>query len=61
MGRAPGYTTQPHVQLDSVLATLSLGPVGISDGLNETDVGLISQVSPLQLTLLPPLLSMLAV
>eukprot|EP00931_Biecheleriopsis_adriatica_P045516 TRINITY_DN26070_c0_g1_i1.p1 TRINITY_DN26070_c0_g1~~TRINITY_DN26070_c0_g1_i1.p1 ORF type:complete len:794 (-),score=129.52 TRINITY_DN26070_c0_g1_i1:49-2430(-) len=38
-----GYTTQPHVQLDVVLATLSLGPVGISDGLNQTDAGLIKQ------------------
>lgn len=38
-----GYKTQPHVQLDSILATLSLGPVGISDGLNQTDVGLIGQ------------------
>ena len=37
------YTTQPHVQLDSVLATLSLGPVGISDAYNYTDVFLISQ------------------
>lgn len=31
------------MQLDAVLATLSLGPVGISDGLAQTDVGLISQ------------------
>ena len=38
-----GVTTQPHVDLDSILATLSLGPVGISDGLGETDVKLISQ------------------
>ena len=38
-----GYDTQPHVQLDAVLATLSLGPVGISDGLNQTDAGLIRQ------------------
>lgn len=38
-----GYHTQPHVQLDAILATLSLGPVGISDGLNLTDAGLISQ------------------
>eukprot|EP00756_Hemistasia_phaeocysticola_P044960 Hpha_TRINITY_DN18735_c0_g1::TRINITY_DN18735_c0_g1_i1::g.47372::m.47372 len=38
-----GYKTAPHVQLDSILATLSLGPVGISDGLNETDPGLIGQ------------------
>lgn len=37
------YTTQPHVALDAVLATLSLGPVGISDGLGQTDVVLISQ------------------
>ena len=34
---------QPHVRLDAVLATLSLGPVGISDGYNMTDVGLIGQ------------------
>ena len=38
-----GYHTQPHVQLDSILAVLSLGPVGISDALNYTDAGLISQ------------------
>ena len=38
-----GYTTQPHVQLDCVLATLSLGPVGISDGLNQTDARLVGQ------------------
>lgn len=31
------------MQLDSILATLSLGPVGISDGLNETDAALIGQ------------------
>lgn len=37
------YTTQPHVQLDAVLATLSLGPVGISDGLGQVGVGLIQQ------------------
>ena len=37
------YTTQPHVQLDAVLATLSLGPVGISDGLGQVGVDLISQ------------------
>lgn len=37
------YTTQPHVALDAVLATLSLGPVGISDGLGQVGVGLISQ------------------
>jgi hypothetical protein len=51
-----GYTTQPHVQLDAVLATLSMGPVGISDALNYTDVGLISQAfrSPSDGTLLRP-------
>ena len=51
-----GYHTQPHVQLDSILATLSLGPVGISDGLNETDAGLISQAfkSATDSTLLRP-------
>ena len=38
-----GYHTQPHVQLDSILAVLSLGPVGISDALGLTDVELISQ------------------
>jgi hypothetical protein len=38
-----GYHTQPHVQLDAILAVLSLGPVGISDALNYTDAGLISQ------------------
>lgn len=50
------YTTQPHVGLDCVLATLSLGPVGISDGLNQTDVFLISQAfrSPSDSTLLRP-------
>lgn len=37
------YTTQPHVQLDAVLATLSLGPVGISDGLGQVGVALIQQ------------------
>ena len=37
------YTTQPHVALDCVLATLSLGPVGISDGLGQVDAALISQ------------------
>jgi hypothetical protein len=37
------YTTQPHVQLDAILATLSLGPVGISDGLGQVGAGLISQ------------------
>jgi hypothetical protein len=34
-----GYKTQPHVELDSILATLSLGPVGISDALGLTDAG----------------------
>ena len=50
------YTTQPHVQLDSVLATLSLGPVGISDGLGQVDANLISQAfrSPTDSTLLRP-------
>ena len=50
------YNYQPHVQLDAVLATLSLGPVGISDALNFTDVGLISQsfVSASNGTLLRP-------
>lgn len=38
-----GLKTAPHVELDAILATLSLGPVGISDGLNQTDVGLIGQ------------------
>lgn len=38
------YTTQPHTELDCVLATLSMGPVGISDALNYTNVPLISQV-----------------
>ena len=38
-----GYHTQPHVQLDSILAVLSLGPVGISDALGLTDAPLISQ------------------
>jgi hypothetical protein len=37
------YFEQPHVQLDCVLATLSLGPVGISDGLGQVGVDLISQ------------------
>ena len=37
------YNTQPHVRLDAVLATLSLGPVGISDAYNWTDQGLIGQ------------------
>ena len=37
------YTAQPHVQLDAVLAVMSLGPVGISDGLNQTDAALIGQ------------------
>jgi hypothetical protein len=51
-----GVTTQPHVDLDSILATLSLGPVGISDGLGETDVALISQafMSATDPTLLRP-------
>ena len=50
------YTTQPHVELDNVLAVLSLGPVGISDGIGETDVTLISQayMSPTDGTLLRP-------
>jgi hypothetical protein len=37
------YTEQPHVVLDAALATLSLGPVGISDGLGGTNVSLIAQ------------------
>merc|ERR1719230_1139049 len=51
-----GVCTQPHVDLDSILATLSLGPVGISDGLNMTDAGLISQafMSATDSTLLRP-------
>jgi len=51
-----GYITQPHVELDSILATLSLGPVGISDGIHQTDVGLISQAfkSKVNSTLLRP-------
>ena len=50
------YTEQPHVQLDAVLATLSLGPVGISDGLGQVGVDLISQAfrSPTDSTLLRP-------
>lgn len=50
------YTEQPHVQLDAVLATLSLGPVGISDAYNYTDVFLISQAfrCPSDSTLLRP-------
>ena len=93
------YTTQPHVELDSILsalpyppsasregrggeerrrggvavsasavrtaltppgsdrrATLSMGPVGISDGLGETDAALISQafMSKTDSTLLRP-------
>lgn len=50
------YTTQPHVQLDVILATLSLGPVGISDGYNQTDTSLISQsfLSSTNSTLLRP-------
>lgn len=44
------------MQLDAILATLSLGPVGISDGLNQTDPNLISQsfMSPTDGTLLRP-------
>eukprot|EP00750_Incisomonas_marina_P023958 INCI5072.2.p1 GENE.INCI5072.2~~INCI5072.2.p1 ORF type:complete len:814 (-),score=111.60 INCI5072.2:2037-4478(-) len=51
-----GYHTQPHVALDAILATLSLGPVGISDCLGQTDVGLISQAfrSSTDSTLLRP-------
>lgn len=37
------YFEQPHVELDCVLATLSLGPVGISDGIGQANVELISQ------------------
>jgi len=37
------YVSQPHVQLDSALAVMSLGPVGISDGLSQTDAKMISQ------------------
>ena len=50
------YVEQPHVQLDSMLATLSLGPVGISDGLGQVGVDLISQAfrSPTDSTLLRP-------
>ena len=50
------YTTQPHVELDVVLATLSLGPVGISDGIGQVGVGLISQsfISASNSTLLRP-------
>ena len=50
------YDTQPHVALDAVFATLSLGPVGISDGIHQTDVGLISQAfrSATDSTLLRP-------
>ena len=50
------YTRVPHVGLDAILATLSLGPVGISDGLNQTDVGLIGQAfrGPRDATLLRP-------
>jgi hypothetical protein len=52
----PQYFSQPHVELDSILATLSLGPVGISDGLNETDASLIGQafMSATDSTLLRP-------
>ena len=51
-----GYHTQPHVELDSILAVLSLGPVGISDALGLTDAGLISQgfASATDSTLLRP-------
>lgn len=54
--RGGDYTTQPHVILDAILATLSLGPVGISDGLGQVDVALISQafVGPKNSTLLRP-------
>ena len=38
-----GYSVQPHVTLDAVLAVLSMGPVGISDALNYTNVSLIAQ------------------
>ena len=50
------YTTNPHVQLDVTLAVLSLGPVGISDGLGQTDVELISMtyMSSIDGTLLRP-------
>lgn len=50
------YTTQPHTELDCVLSTLSMGPVGISDALNYTNVPLISQAftSPTDGTLLRP-------
>jgi hypothetical protein len=41
--RGDPYDSQPHVVLDAVLAVLSLGPVGISDAYNWTDVGLIGQ------------------
>ena len=49
-------STQPHVDLDSILATLSLGPVGISDCLNYTDAALIRQafMSKTDSTLLRP-------
>ena len=51
-----GTSTQPHVDLDSILATLSLGPVGISDCLNKTDASLIGQafMSSTDSTLLRP-------
>lgn len=50
------YTSPPHVALDAVLATLSLGPVGISDGLGQVDADLITQafVGPTNSTLLRP-------
>jgi hypothetical protein len=50
------YFEQPHVELDCVLATLSLGPVGISDGLGQVGVDLVSQafMSPVDSTLLRP-------
>ena len=54
--QSANYVEQPHVQLDAVLATLSLGPVGISDGLGQVGVDLISQAfrSPTDSTLLRP-------
>jgi hypothetical protein len=48
------YTTQPHVQLDTVLATLSMGPVGFSDALNLTDAALINQTCMANGTILRP-------
>jgi hypothetical protein len=46
----------PPPQLDTILATLSLGPVGISDALNLTDAALITQAfrSSTDSTLLRP-------